>query len=148
MLKLPLLFDDLSDVRALFVTCCVLHNMLLQVDSDNYDGEGLHSESIIGNTMCASFVLLVVIVVVVIVVCGGGGGDNSVEMLQKGIIMMLLLMVVVVVATLVVMMMMMMNMMMAMMIIISCSRAAPPDTSARPVAKQIFKLLQISTSQV
>ena len=64
MLKLPLMFDDLTDVRALFVTCCVLHNMLLQVDSDNYDEASPHSESIIGNTMCAPFVLLAVVVVV------------------------------------------------------------------------------------
>ena len=67
MLKLPLMFDDLMDVRALFVTCCVLHNMLLQVDSDNYDEDGLHSEAIIGNTMCAPFVLLAAVVVVVAV---------------------------------------------------------------------------------
>ena len=50
MLKLPLQFDNLDDVRAMFVTCCVLHNMLLEHDrEDVFNAEdGLHSEAIIG----------------------------------------------------------------------------------------------------
>jgi hypothetical protein len=54
MLKLPLQFDNLDDVRAMFVTCCVLHNMLLEHDrEDVFNAEdGLHSEAIIGNVMC------------------------------------------------------------------------------------------------
>jgi hypothetical protein len=62
MLKLPLQFDNLGDVRALFVTCCVLHNMLLQHDREdvcNAD-DGLHSEAVIGNTMCGVFVFVIV----------------------------------------------------------------------------------------
>ena len=54
MLKLPLQFDNLGDVRALFVTCCVLHNMLLEYDREDVcnSEDGLHSDVIIGNTMC------------------------------------------------------------------------------------------------
>ena len=62
MLKLPLQFDNLGDVRALFVTCCVLHNMLLQheTEDDCNADDGLHSEAVIGNTMCGVFVFVIV----------------------------------------------------------------------------------------
>lgn len=55
MLKLPLMFDDIGDVRALFTTGCVLHNMLLEHDRADVwnEADGVHSPEVIGRFMCA-----------------------------------------------------------------------------------------------
>ncbi len=53
MLKLPLMFEDHSDVQHLFNTCAIFHNMLLEWDAAAFEDGGMHSDRIIGNTMCA-----------------------------------------------------------------------------------------------
>ncbi len=50
LLKLPQTGDNLSDVHKLFVTCCVLHNMLLAVDQPFSDNQP-HASQILGNTV-------------------------------------------------------------------------------------------------
>jgi hypothetical protein len=54
MLKLPQLFENLSDVQALFYTCATFHNMLLDWDDAAFEDGGAHSDHIIGNTIAAS----------------------------------------------------------------------------------------------
>jgi hypothetical protein len=51
MLKLPLMFESLDDVRNLFVTCCIFHNALLEFDEAAFSDEGMHSPEIVGNLM-------------------------------------------------------------------------------------------------
>lgn len=44
ILKLPQTFDNLSDVHKVFVTACVFHNMLLDVDRPFDDFQAHHSD--------------------------------------------------------------------------------------------------------
>lgn len=50
ILKLPQTFDNLADVHKLFVTCCVLHNMLLAVDAP-FDDFQPHVSEILGRVV-------------------------------------------------------------------------------------------------
>ena len=56
---MPLMLDELGDMRHLFVTCCVFHNMLLDHDAASMQSEasdpsfGQHHQDVIGTTYFA-----------------------------------------------------------------------------------------------
>jgi hypothetical protein len=51
ILKLPQTFDNLVTVHKLFVTCCVLHNMLLAADAAPFDDFQPHVSDILGRVV-------------------------------------------------------------------------------------------------
>jgi hypothetical protein len=59
ILKMPLMLDELADMRHLFVTCCVFHNMLLDHDAASMHNEasdpsfGQHHPDVLGTTYSA-----------------------------------------------------------------------------------------------
>ena len=56
---MPLMLDELADMRHLFVTCCVFHNMLLDHDAASMHNEasdpsfGQHHPDVLGTTYSA-----------------------------------------------------------------------------------------------
>jgi hypothetical protein len=43
-LKVPILFNEVSHVKNLFLTCCIFHNMLLDHDGNEFDGRLIASD--------------------------------------------------------------------------------------------------------